>query len=442
MAVMISSPRPLVGALLVLVLALMAVLAGLFPLAMPFGFAAGGVLDSGQAEPTRWWLGCALALLLYGLLSWRWSVRARLWWLFIVIGAALSAILAFVLIASHGQGAPASAGEGNAAQVESTSSFMSHPLPAPLRAGVVTALPFFWAEGATISDLIAGNAVQGASLLTRHQVHAIDHITPLSLADVDVLLIAQPRLMQPAELFALDTWIRGGGRAVILADPLLHWHSDLPLGDPRRPPMTSLLDPLLSHWGLRLEPAGTEGPMVTRRMMETGHVLLLSGMSRFTAVARPWPEGVGCRFTEQGLMALCRIGGGQVRLIADADLLDERLWLVDARWPNRAEAWAADIPLLMDHWLREPLSDAAPAAPRRVWDEAALPGAMRGALLVLLVWAGLGWRGWARAGKGRDGVGQAVLPADRHDSLALDHKQNGSAGRTKEEQRLEKGKGE
>ena len=44
-------------------------------------------------------------------------------------------------------------------------------------------------------------------------------------------------LAQPAEdLVALDDWVRGGGRVLLLADPMLEWPSKRPLGDPLRPP--------------------------------------------------------------------------------------------------------------------------------------------------------------------------------------------------------------
>lgn len=412
--------------MLVLILALGAVLAGLFPLTIVMGYAAGGVLDSGQAEPARWWLGCGIAFILYGMLSWRWPTGARLWWLLIGATSLLSAILAFSIVASSGQARLSSAREA------------SFPPP---RIGVVSALPFFRAEGVSIAEHIAGKGERPNAPVTHHPAHAIDHIDAASLKSVDSLLVAQPRLLQPEELVALDGWVRAGGKAVILADPLLIWHSDFALGDPRRPPMTSLLDPLLSHWGLRLLPAPQDGPTVRRHMLVSGHVLLLSGASRFARNGLQQPVGVSCHFAEQGLMAVCRIGKGQVRLIADADMLDERLWLADPRWPDRAEAWAADVPALMDHWLVAPLSDAVPDAPCRVIDEQALPGAMRTALIILLVWAGMGWAGAYMVRKLWVRMGRAGHGADSYGFTRADEGQEEATLRTKGEQSINSRKG-
>ena len=62
--------------------------------------------------------------------------------------------------------------------------------------------------------------------------------------------MAQP-LAQPAEdLVALDDWVRGGGRVLLLADPMLEWPSKRPLGDPLRPPPMFMDTGLLAHWGL------------------------------------------------------------------------------------------------------------------------------------------------------------------------------------------------
>ncbi|MGE4429350.1 MAG: DUF4350 domain-containing protein [Sphingobium sp.] len=374
--------RALFAALLTALLAFCLLLSGFLPLAMPFGLAIGGVLETGQAEPMRWWPGGLLVLAAGLALCWRWPWRMRLYWLAVLAAASLSAILIFTFHASAGQNradggkATEGAGEGE------------RPVVA-----LLTALPLLWSEGRDIADML--HRGEGArdfppAPVTSHRVMAIDHIDRASLAQAGVVLVAQPRLLQPRELVELDRWVRAGGRAVILADPLLVWPSDLSPGDPRRPPLTSLLDPLLAHWGLRLEPAAHAEPEPERRMLASGHVLLLAGASRFTVTG----EGKDCALTEQGLMALCRIGKGRVRLVADADLLDERLWLADRRWPGRSEAWSADIPALLDGWLVDPLGERAMSAPpRRVVDEAALVKAMRGGLLAILVWAGLGWAG-------------------------------------------------
>lgn len=366
----------LVPALLVGVLAFGAVLTGLLPLVMPFGFAAGGVLETGQVEPERWWPGIVAAPGLYGLASRKWSRWRRRWWLAALFATMTAAILLFVHQASSGQ--------------TRRPDVMSRT-EKPLTVGVVTALPLFWPEGEAVGGIVNGAREGGMPPVTGHEAHAIDQVDALALRGMDALLIAQPRLFRPEELVAVDEWVRGGGRALIFADPLLVWPSDLPPGDPRRPPLTSLLDPLLAHWGLRLEPVRTGRTGIDRKMLATGHVVMLAAASRFSPVAGG--EGrARCRLAERGLMALCRVGRGEARLVADADLLDDRLWLADRRRPRRPETWSADIPALVDAWLDRPLRDAS-GAPRRVVDEAALIAAMRAAIFAILLGTGLGWVG-------------------------------------------------
>lgn len=136
-------------------------------------------------------------------------------------------------------------------------------------------------------------------LISHLGARPLDRIDITSLRGISALVIAQPRLLQPAELVALDDWLRRGGRAVIFADPLLLWPSALPLGDPRRPPLTSLLDPLMAHWGLRLEPVLPGADGVDRRMLGAGHMLMLAGASRFTRMAQK-EASTRCVMTEQG----------------------------------------------------------------------------------------------------------------------------------------------
>ena len=377
------------ASLLIFLTALGALLSAFLPLVMIFGLATGGVLESGQADPGRWSAGAALALLLLSLLSWRWDWRARFYWLAIFSGGLASA----VLLIAHG--AAVGRREGGVRQEAAPQ----------LRVGVVSALPLFWPEGAEVRDLLADGAGEAPlSILppvTHHAARAIDHVDGAALEGLDALLLAQPRLLQPQELVQLDQWVREGGRMVVLADPLLAWPSELPSADPRRPPLTSLLDPLLTHWGLRLEPA-RQG--VERRMLASGHALMLVDASRFTLLPVTRESGAACSLAEQALMALCRIGRGEVRLVADADMLDPRLWLADPRWPDRREAWSADIPDLIDGWLAAPLRDPSSARPYRVKDEQALMAALRWALVMLLGWAGLG-------GVGQKRILSVVVPA-------------------------------
>lgn len=350
-------------------------MAGLFPLSMPLGIAAGGIIDTGQLEPRRWWLAAVAAICMYTILSWRIGGGRWFYWLSVLLLGMAGTILIFCYQASSGQ--HRSAGTGGTERQ---------------RVGVVSALPLFWPENNSITGQLqrgAGEAGMPLPIASRHEWVPLDHVSAKALQSISALLLAQPRLLQPEELVALDTWVRAGGKAVILADPMLVWPSALPLGDARRAPPTSLLDPLLTHWGLRLEPVRVGQEAVARRMLTSGHVLVTAAASRFSLLPVV-PEGARCGLSEAGFIAICRVGKGRVRLVADADVIDDRLWLADARWPGRGEAMASDAVILVDGWLADPSGGILTAPPPRVATEAALVAAMRHAILAAILWAGLG----------------------------------------------------
>lgn len=178
----------------------------------------------------------------------------------------------------------------------------------------MTALPLVWGEG-EIADTLARTREPARAyrwLSERYDVTLLDTLDAATLRRAPLLLLAQPRGLAPAELTALDEWVRRGGRALILADADLDWHGALPPGDPRAPPPMTLLDPLLTHWGLRLD--------LPERFVKLGG---------------------DCAVEGRGLVALCPLGAGKAVLVADADLLHDDLW--DARrgdfasWLERAE---------------------------------------------------------------------------------------------------------
>ncbi|MGE4322476.1 MAG: DUF4350 domain-containing protein [Sphingobium sp.] len=205
---------------------------------------------------------------------------------------------------------------------------------------VITALPLFWKEGQVGSEARFDGPTDApiiTVLRTRFTVRPIDD--PQALADSGArrLLLAQPRAFSPAQMEGIDQWVRGGGRALVLADPLLRWPSDLPLGDRRRAPSTSLLGPLLDHWGFQVRDR-KDGEV--RALMPDGRLVTLSGVQDF---AMKGDDGA--------LIARRRIGRGEVLVLGDADLLDDRLWLADPARPLDPRAWSADTPALLVHWL-------------------------------------------------------------------------------------------
>lgn len=147
-------------------------------------------------------------------------------------------------------------------------------------------------------------------LETSYRVLAISVTDRTELAKSGLLLMAHPPAQTAENLVALDDWVRRGGRVLLLADPLLEWPSDRPLGDPLRPPPMFMDTGLLAHWGLRLDDPSERGPALRK----------LGGYEIVTV--SPGKLAGRCEITADRLIAHCRIGKGRATIVADADLLD------------------------------------------------------------------------------------------------------------------------
>lgn len=243
---------------------------------------------------------------------------------------------------------------------------------------VITALPLFWDEAGRADAPII------TLLRTRFAVQPVDDPRALAASGARALLLAQPRAMTAEQLVAIDAWVRAGGTALVLADPLLRWPSDLPAGDRRRAPSASLVDPLLRHWGAvpdRLE----EGEV--RRFLNDGQLVTLSGAQSFRI------DRGRCSFAQD--IVRCQVGQGRAVLAGDADLIDDRLWLADPARPLDPGAWAADTPALVAQWL------GATMAGERHWLRSASDVilGLRWALIAGTIWAIMGAVLLARSGQ-------------------------------------------
>jgi hypothetical protein len=188
------------------------------------------------------------------------------------------------------------------------------PRPLPPRAAadrpvllLLTSLPLVFGEQFSLEG---GGSPALSQLETRYKVVPISVASPAELAKGRLLLMAHP-LAQPAEdLVALDSWVRGGGRLLLLADPMVEWPSERPLGDPLRPVPMFMDTGLLGHWGLRLDAPDERGP-------QRGE---LAGFGIVTV--SPGALTGRCPTAAAGLVAHCRIGRGRATVVADADWLD------------------------------------------------------------------------------------------------------------------------
>ncbi|MEO5611944.1 MAG: hypothetical protein ABIT68_04155 [Sphingomicrobium sp.] len=194
---------------------------------------------------------------------------------------------------------------------------------------LLTSLPLVFAE---TFGLDGGGSPALAALAMHYKVTPIGIADSRTLGKRRLLLMALPRA-QPAEaLVELDRWVRGGGRLLLLADPMLEWPSERPLGDPLRPPPAFADTGLLIHWGLRLD-APDERGLVERR---------LGGLA-IRAVS-PGALAGGCDISSDRLVAYCRIGRGAATIVADADFLD--VDQTDGPTVNNLEAMLAELAAL------------------------------------------------------------------------------------------------
>lgn len=184
--------------------------------------------------------------------------------------------------------------------------FLGHRQPAKPPLLLLTSLPLLFGENFSLDD--AGSEAATA-LSSRYRLIPISLTDPAELAKAKLLLMAQPQAQPPENLVALDDWVRGGGRLLLLADPMLEWPSERPLGDRLRPPPMFMDTGLLAHWGLRLD-AGEQGAVERK----------LGGLTVKTV--SPGKLSGACAIPADRLVARCRIGKGRVTVVADADLLD------------------------------------------------------------------------------------------------------------------------
>lgn len=214
---------------------------------------------------------------------------------------------------------------------------------------LLTGLPIVWASEPSVADILAGSAIPSPVLVAlreRHPVIPIDSVIATPLDRMTVLLVAHPPGLAPGELAAIDAFVRGGGRALVLADALSSWPPEHPLGDARNPAITSLLGPLLSHWGLALEIAHER----RQTLFDKGTRVRLESPGRLVATAR------GCTVRVEGLVADCTIGRGKALVVADADFLRPEFWAGARASGTAAPGWSnGNI-----QWLFQHLGDLDP----------------------------------------------------------------------------------
>ena len=198
--------------------------------------------------------------------------------------------------------------------------------------GLMSSLPLYWPLGADVADLAAGRgeaAWQRTAMEQAYTLVPLDTLSPIPglspeapetdpLAGLTRLAVIQPRGLSPADNVALDAWVRGGGRLLLVLDPALTGDYDLPVGDPRRPVDSALIPPVVARWGMAVSFDDTlPAAVTTARLSGVSLPLALAGRIVITD-----PAAGGCASAAEGAAAMCRVGKGRVTLIADAALFE------------------------------------------------------------------------------------------------------------------------
>lgn len=217
--------------------------------------------------------------------------------------------------------------------------------PALSKIQLMTSLPIVWGEGASMESVLSGNTSPAPIFLhwqKRHDITAVDSFEGLENSDTDIVLLAQPPAMDPADIAAFDAWVRGGGKAIILTDPMLVWPTEFPLGDKRRPLASGLLSPLLGYWGLELL-APTDAGAGSVELEFSGVKTTMVGIGSLVAVLPKEPVHADCLMSADNVIARCKVGKGDVFIVADADFLNDSLWADQVTGEQQDGRWLTDM---------------------------------------------------------------------------------------------------
>lgn len=226
------------------------------------------------------------------------------------------------------------------------------------RIQLMTSLPLVWGDDASMESILSGGS-EPAPIYRywqgQYDIAAIDSLENLAQDDPDIVILAQPRAMDPADLTILDAWVRLGGDVIILTDPDLVWPSALPLGDTRRPLASGLLSPLLGHWGLELvADAQKSADAVDLRF--DGFSFATRGVGKLQPMAGAPAVNVRCKPGATDFIVQCSVGLGRASIIADADFLNAAFWPESARRSPQNSGAGRIIDSLVDEHIDSAVS--------------------------------------------------------------------------------------
>lgn len=314
------------------------------PVIIAFGLPSMFMAWSSVPHILTWWAMTALALAV-ALILWRRSARlSRVLRTLLYVGLAVAWWLA--------------------AHVWLGRAYVPHVPGQAGRVVVLTSLPLVqWQQADGEMIMREDAALTALRAMSARPLALVDALEPGMLKPEDRLLLAHPRALAPETLVEIDRFIRAGGRAVVLADGLSGWPPPHGFGDPRNPPVTSLLTPLLDYWGIQLAaPVPGERAAGESEVLHWGYRLRLHSAGHFNRLPAGC-RGAGGRGKGHPVIARCKIGRGWAILLADADLLFAPLWQSSPSWarhlrPSDNIEWVAqqmNEPQQAEQWVLRPI---------------------------------------------------------------------------------------
>ena len=197
--------------------------------------------------------------------------------------------------------------------------------PRGQRFGLMTSLPIYRAPQANVAAMLEQSEAQPhwlrAAVEEHNMLDPLDLLDAKRLADIDTLLLIQPHALTPAENVALDSWVRAGGTALLVTDPMLISEPQFALSDPRNPQAISVSGPIEARWGLSLAP-GKSGDGREQIVDVGGASLPVTLGGRLAKIPPAGGDSADCTLTAEGLVATCTIERGRVVVVADATIFE------------------------------------------------------------------------------------------------------------------------
>ena len=213
-----------------------------------------------------------------------------------------------------------SACHGNSAQEQAEVADVQVAKP---KLGLFTTLPIYWGEAGDITAMLDSEAEPDwvrTELETKFEIVPLDTLEPEALEGLDRVLLAQPRALSPSENVSFDRYLANGGRAIIMADPMLTRHSQFGIGDRRRPQDVVLLSPILDRLGVELH--FDEDQPDGEYRVEQGDIQFPVNLAGKFVEKDTGTTARGCTVYDNGIFGFCKNEAGGAFLYGDTALLD------------------------------------------------------------------------------------------------------------------------